>query len=151
MTNVNQKGMTLIELLVAMFIGTIIVIGGFEVFFHAGKAYTESFTGYQTYSALQNAASWVIRDAREQNAQNIAINSGGQSVTIGNDVFSFAGNNLVKTTNGTSTVVAQNVTGGFSIQSGANNSVILTVNIGTPDGRKNIQANVTVYPLVAGP
>ncbi|MQL51062.1 prepilin-type N-terminal cleavage/methylation domain-containing protein [Desulfofundulus thermobenzoicus] len=147
----NQKGMTLIEVIIAMFIGTIIVIGGFEIFRYAGMAYRESASSYQNYSALQNAASWIIRDAREQNAQNIAVNNGGQSVTVGNDVFSFAGNNLVKTTGGASTVIAQNVTGNFNVQPGVNNSIILTVNIGTVDGRKNLQANVTVYPLVAGP
>ncbi|TEB04726.1 hypothetical protein Psch_03488 [Pelotomaculum schinkii] len=147
----ETKGMTLVEVIVAMFIGTIIIISGFEIFQYAGTSYKESFTSYQNYSALQNAASWIIRDARSQNAQSIAINNGGQSVTVGNNVFSFTGSQLVKTTNGTSTVVAQNVTGSFSVQAGANNSIILTINIGATDGRKNIQANATVYSLVTGP
>lgn len=144
----ETKGMTLVELIVAMFIGTIIIISGFQIFRYAGTAYKESYSGYQNYSALQNAASWIIRDAREQNAQSIAVNIGGQSVTVGNDVFSFTGSNLVKTTNGATTVVAQNVTGIFSVQAGANNSMILTVSIGTTDGRKNLQVSVTVYSLV---
>ncbi|MCL6478538.1 MAG: prepilin-type N-terminal cleavage/methylation domain-containing protein [Peptococcaceae bacterium] len=144
----TESGMTLVEVLVAMLISTVIIISGYEVFHWASTLYSKNYKDFQNYSTLHNAAMWVIRDLRKSDAGSVSVSNGGQSLTIGSDVFNFSQNNLVKTTAGGNITVATGVTGNFSLLPAANGSVEVTVNIKHgANPQRYLQLSAVVYPV----
>lgn len=153
----GRQGTTLVEILVATFIGTILLIAGFEILQQAAKAYQRSASDYQSYSELQNVASWIIRDTRRHDAQDIYLEDAqgasldnyggsltvGRSLVVGSDKFSFGENGLEIYTNGAKTLTA-GVTGSFTVSEYVYSKVI-TVNAATSGEQRSLQMSATVY------
>lgn len=129
------------ELMVAVFIGTIITVGTFSIYIIIQHGTTDSVIKFKNFSSSRSAVSMINNELKKGYAQNISTN--GSSLTIGAETFTFSGNKLIRTLNGQTKTVALDVTGNFSISNADNNDIVVTGTI--VSGNQTLKINTLVY------
>jgi type IV pilus assembly protein PilW len=84
-TKLNNMGITLIELLVALVIGGIIIAGIYRVFVAQSKAYTVQDQVIEVQQSVRSAMEVLLRDIRMAGFDNDATDLNGDGMTL-NDV-----------------------------------------------------------------
>lgn len=89
-TIINRKGLTIIELLVALVIFSIVIAGTYRLFVAQSRAYTVQDQVVETQQSIRSAMEILLRDLRMTGFDNDSLNS---KITIPTPLI--AGNNNV--------------------------------------------------------
>jgi prepilin-type N-terminal cleavage/methylation domain-containing protein len=89
-TIVNRKGLTIIELIVALVIFSVVIAGTYRLFIAQSRAYTVQDQVVETQQSIRSAMEILLRDLRMTGFDNDSLNS---KITILNPLI--AGNNDV--------------------------------------------------------
>jgi len=148
-TTVDQRGITLVETLLATAIAAVIVgLLGSTIFLFM-RSTEQGNKHLMAYQDLQNAGHWITRDgmaaqttslvngAAPVTSMTLSWTDGGQSNTV---TYSLSGDDLRRDYNGTAMTVARNVSSvGFSIS-----QRVITSNItSAPAGRWEVSKEAT--------
>ena len=135
-----QKGMTLVELIVAVAVtGVIVTFLGTAIY----QILTVTGFGNDWLTAgheLENAAYWLNRDGQ----QSITASGGsGLSLTLSDNstvTYALTGTELRRTAGGNNMILARNIA---SLNFSVNNRIITMSLTSTPEGRDNVSENGT--------
>src|SRR4030067_1285813 len=74
-TIINRKGLTIIELLVALVIFSIVIAGTYRLFISQSRAYTVQDQVVETQQSIRSAMEILLRDLRMTGFDNDSLNS----------------------------------------------------------------------------
>jgi len=148
-TCVDQRGMTLVELLVASAIAAMLVGVLGSAIFQFMQATEQGNDQFRAMQDIRNAGHWIAWDGKGAQTTNLIEGTDPvESVTLSwtdggrahTSTYSLSGTDLRRDHNGTVTTVARHISSvGFSISQG----VITTTLISSPEGRRGVSKDTT--------
>ncbi|NLB88900.1 MAG: prepilin-type N-terminal cleavage/methylation domain-containing protein [Syntrophomonadaceae bacterium] len=147
----NQKGYTLIEVLLALAIGSIVIMGFFSVFWSTSNAYEWGSTSVDNQYMARRAMRDIEKDIKE--ATSININQEAKQLVLNEEreneiVYYVREGNLIRSYKKASLPIAENVKD-IEFEQSDNGLVTVMVEVES-QGRKYILNN-SVYPRVLRP